>query len=152
MGIYFVFKLNASLTLFLLMAFVVPNKGNGLDMDNYSWTQTLQEVNITVPVPKGTKSRFVVCEIKKNHLKVGLKGQPPVIDVCFVCSSLFLLWTYLHRVLFFNSDCRIIIACLQAELCQIVKPDDCYWSIGTSGVLFTTKKKVLNFSFRYFLF
>ncbi|KAL2542220.1 Protein BOBBER 2 [Abeliophyllum distichum] len=57
-----------------------PNKGNGLDMDNYSWGQSLQEVNITVPVPPGTKSRFITCEIKKNYLKVGLKGQPPVID------------------------------------------------------------------------
>ncbi|KOM41386.1 hypothetical protein LR48_Vigan04g158400 [Vigna angularis] len=59
---------------------VVPNKGNGLDLEQYSWTQTLQEVNVNVPVPNGTKSRFVVCEIKKNHLKVGLKGQPPIIE------------------------------------------------------------------------
>ncbi|KAK8537189.1 hypothetical protein V6N13_042137 [Hibiscus sabdariffa] len=58
----------------------VPNKGNGLDLENYSWTQTLQEVTVNVPVPSGTRSKFVVCEIKKNHLKVGLKGQPPVID------------------------------------------------------------------------
>nr|GMC58217.1 protein BOBBER 1-like [Ipomoea batatas] len=57
-----------------------PNKGNGLDMDNYSWVQSLQEVTITIPVPPGTKARFIECDIKKNHLKVGLKGQPPVID------------------------------------------------------------------------
>ncbi|CAH9110197.1 unnamed protein product [Cuscuta europaea] len=57
-----------------------PNRGNGLDMDNYCWTQTLQEVNVTIPVNPGTKSRFIICEIKKNHLKVGIKGQPPVID------------------------------------------------------------------------
>ncbi|KAH9779902.1 hypothetical protein WN944_014636 [Citrus x changshan-huyou] len=57
-----------------------PNKGNGLDLENYSWTQILQEVTVSVPVPAGTKSRFVLCEIKKNHLKVGLKGQPPIID------------------------------------------------------------------------
>ncbi|XP_057507996.1 protein BOBBER 2-like [Actinidia eriantha] len=57
-----------------------PNKGNGLDMDNYSWGQSLQEVTINIPVPPGTKSRFITCEIKKNHLKVGLKGQPPIID------------------------------------------------------------------------
>ncbi|KAL6314709.1 hypothetical protein AAG906_027056 [Vitis piasezkii] len=40
-----------------------------------------QEVTVTVPVPPGTKSRFIVCDIKKNHLKVGLKGHPPIIDV-----------------------------------------------------------------------
>ncbi|KAB1205030.1 Protein BOBBER 1 [Morella rubra] len=58
----------------------VPNRGNGLDMEKYAWTQTLQEVTVNVPVPTGTKARFVVCEIKKNHLKVGLKGQPPIIE------------------------------------------------------------------------
>ncbi|KAJ8558118.1 hypothetical protein K7X08_004884 [Anisodus acutangulus] len=57
-----------------------PNIGNGLDQDNYSWGQTLQEVNLNIPVPQGTKSRFIVCDIKKNHLTVGLKGQPPIID------------------------------------------------------------------------
>ncbi|KAK7410712.1 hypothetical protein VNO78_01719 [Psophocarpus tetragonolobus] len=57
-----------------------PNKGNGLDLEKYFWTQTLQEVSVNVPVPNGTKSRFVICEIKKNHLKVGLKGQPPIIE------------------------------------------------------------------------
>ncbi|XP_010917089.1 protein BOBBER 1 [Elaeis guineensis] len=58
----------------------MPNSGNGLDLDKYSWTQTLQEVTVNIPVPQGTKSRFVMCEIKKNHLKIGLKGQPPIID------------------------------------------------------------------------
>ncbi|CAH2070110.1 unnamed protein product [Thlaspi arvense] len=28
----------------------------------------------------GTKARSVVCEIKKNRLKIGLKGQDPIID------------------------------------------------------------------------
>ncbi|PIA34716.1 hypothetical protein AQUCO_03700176v1 [Aquilegia coerulea] len=65
---------------FLYLYFIVPNRGNGLDLDNYSWTQTLQEVTVTIPVPQGTKSRFVACEMKKNRLKVGLKGQPPIID------------------------------------------------------------------------
>ncbi|XP_028121624.1 protein BOBBER 1-like [Camellia sinensis] len=57
-----------------------PNKGNGLDLDKYSWVQSLQEVTINIPVPPGTKSREIACEMKKNHLKVGLKGQPPIID------------------------------------------------------------------------
>ncbi|KAL0726836.1 hypothetical protein Bca4012_022929 [Brassica carinata] len=59
---------------------IVPNKGTGLDFEKYSWTQNLQEVTITIPVPCGTKSRSVTCEIKKNRLKVGLKGQDLIID------------------------------------------------------------------------
>ena len=63
-----------------LFLFVAPNKGNGYDLENYSWVQTLQEVTVNVPVPSGTKARSVVCEIKKNRLKLGLKGQDPIID------------------------------------------------------------------------
>ncbi|KAF8114856.1 hypothetical protein N665_0033s0046 [Sinapis alba] len=59
---------------------IVPNKGNGTDLENYSWVQTLQEVTVSIPVPTGTKARSVVCEIKKNRLKLGLKGQDPIID------------------------------------------------------------------------
>ncbi|OIT30566.1 PREDICTED: protein BOBBER 1-like [Nicotiana attenuata] len=41
---------------------------------------SLQEVTINVPVPPGTKSRFLVADIKNTSLKVGLKGQPLIID------------------------------------------------------------------------
>ncbi|CAI9103960.1 OLC1v1002559C1 [Oldenlandia corymbosa var. corymbosa] len=57
-----------------------PNKENGLDMENYTWGQTLQEVTINVAVPAGTNARSVVCEIKKNHIKIGLKNQDPVLE------------------------------------------------------------------------
>ncbi|KAL6223208.1 hypothetical protein ACLB2K_006597 [Fragaria x ananassa] len=60
---------------------LVPNKGNGLDLQKYSLTQSLQEVDIVIPVPAGTKSRDVVYEAKAKHLRFGLKGQPtPIID------------------------------------------------------------------------
>ncbi|XP_016455434.1 protein BOBBER 2-like [Nicotiana tabacum] len=60
-----------------------PNKSNGLDMENYSWGQSLQEVTINVPIPFGTKSRFIIVEIKNTTLKVGLKGQPLIIEGAF---------------------------------------------------------------------
>ncbi|PIA59459.1 hypothetical protein AQUCO_00400381v1 [Aquilegia coerulea] len=59
---------------------VAPNKGNGLDFDNYSWTQTLHEATISVPLPPGTTSRFVVCDIKKDRVTIGLIGQPRIVD------------------------------------------------------------------------
>nr|AFN53679.1 mitochondrial putative rotenone-insensitive NADH-ubiquinone oxidoreductase [Linum usitatissimum] len=58
----------------------VPNAGNGLDLGNYSWGQTLQEVTITIPVPQGTRSKQITCEIKKKSLKLEIKGSPTIIE------------------------------------------------------------------------
>jgi hypothetical protein len=59
---------------------LVPNTGNSLDMENYSWSQSLQKVTINFPVPPGTNFSTVKFNIKTNYLKIGLKGQPPIID------------------------------------------------------------------------
>ncbi|XP_021297952.1 protein BOBBER 1-like [Herrania umbratica] len=62
------------------MSKLTPNKANGLDMENHSWGQNLQEVSVSIPVPHGTRSRDVVCDVKMKHLKVGLKGHTPILD------------------------------------------------------------------------
>ncbi|KAG0222854.1 hypothetical protein BGW42_006265 [Actinomortierella wolfii] len=46
----------------------------------YKWKQTLNDVDVTVLVPKGTRGKDLTVEIKKRSLKVGLKGQPLIID------------------------------------------------------------------------
>jgi hypothetical protein len=60
--------------------FLSPAVGNGGQTDKYIWTQTLSELNLVVAVPPGTKTKLVVVDIKNKRLKVGLKGEPPLID------------------------------------------------------------------------
>merc|ERR1712107_224469 len=57
-----------------------PNDGNGADLDKYSWTQTLQEIELRVPLGGAYKSKDLVVSIEKKHLKIGAKGKEPIID------------------------------------------------------------------------
>lgn len=48
----------------------------------YKWTQSIKDVDITVPVPGSTKGRDLDVKFTKTHLKVAIKGQAAMIDVC----------------------------------------------------------------------
>ena len=53
-----------------------PPVGNGGTVPGkYVWTQTLQEVNVVVPLHRPTRGRDLDVVISKNHLKVGLKAD-----------------------------------------------------------------------------
>ncbi|KXS11771.1 CS-domain-containing protein [Gonapodya prolifera JEL478] len=46
----------------------------------YKWRQTLLDVDVTVPVPKGTKGRDLTVVIARKKLKVGFKGKEPIME------------------------------------------------------------------------
>ena len=46
----------------------------------YRWTQQLGDVDVTVPVPKGTRGRDLSVVIQKKKLSVGLKGKEPIMS------------------------------------------------------------------------
>merc|ERR1712059_106831 len=60
-----------------------PNSRNGADLEKYEWGQTLQEIELRVPLGGAFKARDIVCSIEKKHLKVGIKGQTAIIDADF---------------------------------------------------------------------
>lgn len=59
---------------------LLPNSGNGCDLPNYSWTQTLEEIELRVPIRLGfkLKGKDVIVNFKKRQLQVGVKG-----NICF---------------------------------------------------------------------
>jgi len=59
-----------------------PNAGNGWTGPNYSWTQTLEEIDLRVPINLNVriKSKDIIVKFERKHLFVGLRGHPPIID------------------------------------------------------------------------
>jgi hypothetical protein len=50
----------------------------------YKWKQTLQDVDVTIPLPKGTKGRDLTVILSKTKIQAGLKNQEPILQVfCF---------------------------------------------------------------------
>ena len=47
----------------------------------YEWDQTLTEVNLYIQVPEGVRAKNLAIAIQNTHLSVGIKGNPPYIDV-----------------------------------------------------------------------
>jgi len=47
----------------------------------YKWTQTVADLDITVPVPGNLRGKDLDVKIGRKSLKVGIKGQEAIIDV-----------------------------------------------------------------------
>ena len=48
----------------------VSDTYNGGECQDYKWSQTLTDLDVRVPVPKGTKSKDVKVEIRSDSLRV----------------------------------------------------------------------------------
>jgi hypothetical protein len=58
-----------------------PPIGNGGSVEGkYVWTQTLQELSMSVILPENTRGRDLNVAMNKTHLKIGLKGKELVND------------------------------------------------------------------------
>ena len=47
----------------------------------YEWEQSLEEISVFIDVPPGVKAKMLDVRIDAKQLKVGLRGNPPFIDV-----------------------------------------------------------------------
>ncbi|KAF2273680.1 CS-domain-containing protein [Westerdykella ornata] len=46
----------------------------------YKWTQTIKDLDVTIPIDGKYKARDLDVKISKKALKVAIKGQEPIID------------------------------------------------------------------------
>uniref|UniRef100_A0A914MAW1 Nuclear migration protein nudC n=1 Tax=Meloidogyne incognita TaxID=6306 RepID=A0A914MAW1_MELIC len=62
---------------------IKPNLGNGCDLENYQWTQTLGELEIRVvfkDIGFPLKAKDLIVDVGRKHIKIGLKGKQPLVD------------------------------------------------------------------------
>ena len=62
----------------------------------YEWDQSIDEVNIYFTPPPNVTAQHIDCKISTGHVKIGIKGNPPYIDLdlsaqCIVDES---FWTF----------------------------------------------------------
>ena len=47
----------------------------------YEWEQNLEEVHVYITPPPGVRAKMLDIGISPTHLKIGIKGNPPFINV-----------------------------------------------------------------------
>ena len=49
----------------------------------FEWDQTLEEVNMYINLPPNVPSKQFYCKIQSKHVELGIKGNPPYLNVSF---------------------------------------------------------------------
>lgn len=58
----------------------------------FEWDQTLEEVNMYISLPPNVHPKQFYCKIQSKHIEVGIKGNPPYLNVSHINKILFLLF------------------------------------------------------------
>lgn len=69
---------------------------NGSSFENYTWSQTIKDIDIILKVPEGTTSKNLKVAIDPKSLSVKLKADGSVLlegELCHKCKHLDALWS-----------------------------------------------------------
>lgn len=47
----------------------------------FEWDQTLEEVNMYITLPPNVPPKLFYCKLQSKHVEVGIKGNPPYLNV-----------------------------------------------------------------------
>lgn len=61
---------------------LAPTSGNGYDYPNYSFSQSLQDLEVRIKIPVATRvtGKMMDVVLTASHLTVGVKGKTPIVD------------------------------------------------------------------------
>ena len=90
----------------------------------YEWEQTLEEIHVFIEVPPGVKAKMLDIKIDAKRLRVGLRGNPPFIDVRAATRvNTSAGWRHhLHRYLLFLHS--------QEPFANLANASDSVWTLG----------------------
>lgn len=101
----------------------------------YKWTQTIQDLDITVAIPGNMKARDLDVKIARTSLRVAVKGQDAVIDVRLGLTSilpevLLLNCGHLELLRVYRGLTRIMV--IQGILPHPIVTDESTWTLETT--------------------
>ena len=65
----------------VVVHWTVANSGFGATYERYSWSQTLDDVSVIIPVDQHIRGKDIDCRITPTHLYMGIRGEQPILDV-----------------------------------------------------------------------
>lgn len=92
---------------------IKPNLGNGADYERYSFTQTLSDVEMRIPLPEqNVKAKMINVDIGARKIKITWKGRPSAPTI------------------------------VEGELFAAVKQEDTFWTIEDGNTIAISAKKI----------
>lgn len=94
----------------------------------FEWDQTLEEVNMYINLPQNVPSKQFFCKIQSKHVEVGIKGNPPYLNVSN--SVPFDLFPQKMKFLIGGLNGAFRMRIVQHDLTSPVKTDCSFWTLG----------------------
>lgn len=98
----------------------------------FEWDQTLEEVNMYIKLPPNVHPKAFHCKIQSKHIEVGIKGNPPFLNVSSFFTHLSTFWIRFSLSLSLT-NLRVLVKSVnfQHDLSAPVKTDCSFWTLGT---------------------
>jgi hypothetical protein len=108
--------------------FLQTNPFVDLGQKVFEWDQTLDEVNIYINLPPNVNSKQFYCKIQSKHIELGIKGNPPFLNVTLISFPFCFLPQF--NIIVAHVFVIFVQFDSQHDLTSPVKTDSSFWTLG----------------------